>query len=57
MRNNSDNRPYELIQAIHNRTTFDHPIDQFELIVTHISYSLLTVPYTCKFKRPLNLGL
>jgi aminoglycoside phosphotransferase family enzyme/predicted kinase len=57
MVNNSDNnRLYKLIQAIQDRTKFDHSIDQFELVETHISYILLTGPYAYKFKKPLNLG-
>ena len=51
-----NNRLYKLIQAIQDRAKFDHPIDHFELIETHISYVLLTGPYAYKFKKPLNLG-
>ena len=51
-----DDRLYDLIQAIQDHAEFDHPVDKFELVETHISYVLLTGPYAYKFKKPLNLG-
>jgi aminoglycoside phosphotransferase family enzyme/predicted kinase len=51
----NNNRLYKLIQAIQNQKNFDHPIDQFEIVETHISYILLTGPYAYKFKKNLCL--
>ena len=47
---------YGLILSIQQNTEFDHPIEQFGLIETHISYVLLTGPYAYKFKKPVDLG-
>jgi hypothetical protein len=48
-------RLYRLLQSIQARTHFDHPVAQFRIIETHISYVLLTGPYAYKFKKPLDL--
>jgi len=47
---------YQLILNIQEYTEFDHEIEQFRLIETHISYVLLTGPYAYKFKKTVNLG-
>ena len=47
---------YQLIRALEKSTGFDHPVDQFEIVETHISCLLLTGPYVYKFKKPLDLG-
>jgi len=45
-----------LIDALQNRDLFDHDIDQFEVIETHISWVLLTGSYAYKIKKPVNFG-
>jgi len=45
-----------LLQALQQGTTFDHPIENFRVIETHISCILLTGQYAYKFKKPVNLG-
>lgn len=45
-----------LIDALQNPSLFDHPVTQFEMIETHISWVLLTGPYAYKIKKPVNFG-
>ena len=45
-----------LIDALQNPTLFDHPVTQFEVIETHISWVLLTGPFAYKIKKPVNFG-
>jgi len=45
-----------LIQSLEGSADFDHPVSQFEIVETHISYILLTGPYAYKFKKPVDLG-
>jgi aminoglycoside phosphotransferase family enzyme len=45
-----------LIHALQNPALFDHPVLQFEVIETHISWVLLTGPYAYKIKKPVNFG-
>jgi len=45
-----------LIQALQNPALFDHPIDRFEVIETHISWVLLTGDYVYKIKKPVDFG-
>ncbi|MDX1252661.1 MAG: AAA family ATPase [Gammaproteobacteria bacterium] len=45
-----------LIQSLQNPSLYDHPIEHFEVIETHISWVLLTGPYAYKIKKPVNLG-
>ncbi len=45
-----------LIAALQNPALFPHPVEQFQLIETHISWVLLTGPYAYKFKKPVNFG-
>jgi len=49
-------RLYHLVEAIRKHTEFDHPVEKFELLETHISFVLLTGHYAYKFKKPLDLG-
>ncbi len=44
------------LQALQNPALYDHDVQQFELIETHISWVLLTGPYAYKIKKPVNLG-
>jgi hypothetical protein len=53
---NDSKRLRALVQAIRDHTEFEHHIDKFDIIETHISCILLTGPYAYKFKKPLNLG-
>ena len=47
---------HQLILALEKSNCFDHPVEQFEIVETHISCLLLTGPYVYKFKKPLDLG-
>ncbi len=48
--------PNELIRALQNPALYDHPIKDFSLIETHISWVLLTGSFAYKIKKPVNLG-
>jgi len=50
------NRLNALVRAIRDHAEFEHHIDKFEIIETHISCILLTGPYAYKFKKPVNPG-
>ncbi len=45
-----------LIQALQNPDLYDHPVTEFRLIETHISWVLLTGDYVYKIKKPVNFG-
>lgn len=45
-----------LIAALQNPALFPHPVKNFQVIETHISWVLLTGPYAYKFKKPVNFG-
>ncbi len=45
-----------LIQALQNPELYDHSVESFTLIETHISWVLLTGPYAYKIKKPMNFG-
>ncbi len=45
-----------LIAALQNPALFPHPVEEFQVIETHISWVLLTGPYVYKFKKPVNFG-
>ncbi|TRX72944.1 bifunctional aminoglycoside phosphotransferase/ATP-binding protein [Pseudomonas mangiferae] len=45
-----------LIAALQNPALYPHPVEQFQVIETHISWVLLTGPYAYKFKKPVNFG-
>jgi aminoglycoside phosphotransferase family enzyme/gluconate kinase len=48
--------PNELIRALQNPALYDHPIKDFSLIETHISWVLLTGVFAYKIKKPVNFG-
>nr|WP_290447297.1 MULTISPECIES: bifunctional aminoglycoside phosphotransferase/ATP-binding protein [unclassified Pseudomonas] len=39
-----------------NPALFPHPVENFQVIETHISWVLLTGPYVYKIKKPMNFG-
>jgi aminoglycoside phosphotransferase family enzyme/predicted kinase len=45
-----------LIAALQNPDLFPHPVEQFQVIETHISWVLLTGPFAYKIKKPVNFG-
>ncbi|WP_373186701.1 AAA family ATPase [Halopseudomonas sp.] len=45
-----------LLKALQNPELFDHPVDTFKLMETHISWVLLTGDYVYKVKKPVNFG-
>ncbi len=45
-----------LITALQQPQRFDHPVEQFKLIETHISWVLLTGPYAYKLRKPVDFG-
>ena len=45
-----------LVRALMNPALYDHPVERFELVETHISWVLLTGPYAYKIKKPVDLG-
>lgn len=45
-----------LIAALQNPALFPHPVEQFQVIETHISWVLLTGTYAYKMKKPVNFG-
>ncbi|MBP8262933.1 MAG: AAA family ATPase [Pseudomonas sp.] len=45
-----------LIAALQNPALYPHPVEQFQVIETHISWVLLTGPYAYKIKKPVNFG-
>ena len=45
-----------LIAALQNPALYDHPVERFEVVEMHISWVLLTGPYTYKIKKPVDLG-
>lgn len=45
---------HTLIQALQNPALYDHPVNGFELIETHISWVILTGQYVYKIKKPVD---
>jgi aminoglycoside phosphotransferase family enzyme len=45
-----------LIQALQNPALYDHPVQDFRVIETHISHVLLTGDYAYKIKKPVDFG-
>ena len=45
-----------LIAALQNPALFAHPVKEFQIIETHISWVLLTGEYAYKIKKPMNFG-
>ena len=52
----SANAEATLIQALQNPALFDHPVDNFRVIETHISQVILTGEYAYKIKKPVDFG-
>jgi aminoglycoside phosphotransferase family enzyme/predicted kinase len=46
----------ELIQRLQDPALYDHPVQRFEVMETHISWVLLTGSYVYKLKKPVNFG-
>ena len=51
-----NNKLFALISALESGKNFDHPVEHFEIVETHISFVLLTGPFAYKFKKPVDLG-
>jgi aminoglycoside phosphotransferase family enzyme/gluconate kinase len=47
---------HRLVHALQAPRLFDHPVDGFQVLETHISLVLLTGPYAYKLKKPVDLG-
>ena len=45
-----------LIAALQNPALYPHPVEEFQVIETHISWVLLTGPFAYKIKKPANFG-
>src|SRR5919199_3757314 len=45
-----------LIQALTDRSVYEHPTTEITVLQTHISWIVLTGPYAYKVKKPVNLG-
>lgn len=45
-----------LIENLQNPTLYDHPVSDFKVLETHISWVLLTGDYAYKFKKPVDFG-
>ncbi len=45
-----------LLQALQDPSLYDHPVERFEVVETHISWVLLTGRYAYKLKKPVNFG-
>lgn len=46
----------KLLQALQHPSIYDHPVQEFQILETHISWVLLTGPFAYKIKKPVNLG-
>ncbi|WP_227546025.1 bifunctional aminoglycoside phosphotransferase/ATP-binding protein [Marinobacter fonticola] len=46
----------ELIDALQDPARYDHPVDDFKVLETHISWVILTGPYAYKIKKPIDFG-
>ncbi len=44
------------IQALLQPEMYDHPVEEIQLLQTHISYVLLAGDFVYKFKKPVNFG-
>ena len=45
-----------LLNALQNPALYDHPVSDFTLMETHISWVLLTGDFVYKIKKPVNFG-
>ncbi|HFE38032.1 MAG TPA: aminoglycoside phosphotransferase, partial [Gammaproteobacteria bacterium] len=52
----SSSKQPPLISAMMNPDVYNHPVDNLQLIETHISWVILTGQYAYKLKKPVNLG-
>ncbi|MEC7815160.1 MAG: AAA family ATPase [Pseudomonadota bacterium] len=52
----SETAPHTLIKALQDPSRFDHPVNGFQVIETHISQVLLTGDYAYKIKKPMDFG-
>lgn len=52
----SETSPGNLILAMQNPDLYDHPVDGFQVIETHISQVILTGDYAYKIKKPMDFG-
>ncbi len=52
----SANTPDTLIKALQNPELYDHPVQSFQVIETHISQVILTGDYAYKIKKPMDFG-
>ena len=52
----SSSPPSTLLQSLQNPALYTHPVQEFQLIETHISWVLLTGPFAYKIKKPVDLG-
>ncbi|TBW49672.1 hypothetical protein EZI54_19315 [Marinobacter halodurans] len=46
----------DLIRALQDPARYDHPVDEFKVLETHISWVILTGPYAYKIKKPMDFG-
>jgi len=46
----------QLIEKLQNHKLFSHPINNFKVLETHISWVILTGKYAYKIKKPVNFG-
>lgn len=45
-----------LIESLQNPSLFEHEVEEFQVLETHISWVLLTGSYAYKLKKPVDLG-
>ncbi len=48
--------PDELVRSLQDAALYDHPVKNFSVIETHISWVILTGHFAYKIKKPVNLG-
>jgi len=46
----------DLIKALQNPEIYDHPVREFQVLETHISWVILTGDYAYKIKKPMDFG-
>ena len=52
----SDAPSDNLILTLQNPALYDHPVKDFQVIETHISWVILTGDYAYKIKKPMDFG-
>lgn len=52
----SDAQPGDLILALQDPALYDHPVSEFQVLETHISWVILTGPFAYKIKKPMDFG-